>query len=83
MPQAKNGVPAEFQNLVYAGRQLGDEATLAASGVEKGSTLHLVFALYGGKGGFGALLRGAGVERFFLTPPSQQFLVTKAHRSLR
>ena len=48
---------------MYAGRQLRDEAVLlsaACGGISAGSTLHLVLRLRGGKGGFGALLRGQG-----------------------
>jgi hypothetical protein len=54
------GTPAGLQRLLYGGRQLVDAATLQASRVENGATLHLVLRLRGGKGGFGALLRGAG-----------------------
>ena len=53
-------MPACCQRLLYAGRQLLDEATLADSNVQQEATLHLVLRLRGGKGGFGALLRGAG-----------------------
>ena len=53
-------MPACCQRLLYAGRQLLDEATLADSNVQQDATLHLVLRLRGGKGGFGALLRGAG-----------------------
>ena len=61
--QAREGIPSCSQGLVYAGRQLQDEAVLlsaACGGVSAGSTLHLVLRLRGGKGGFGALLRGQG-----------------------
>ena len=58
--QEAEGVPACCQRLLYAGRQLLDEATLADSNVQQEATLHLVLRLRGGKGGFGALLRGAG-----------------------
>jgi hypothetical protein len=59
-PQEREGVPSTSQGLVYAGRQLNDESLLASYGVSAGSTLHLVLRLLGGKGGFGALLRGQG-----------------------
>lgn len=37
-----------------------DEAQLTQYNIEKDSTVHLVLRLCGGKGGFGALLRGLG-----------------------
>ncbi|KAK9901378.1 hypothetical protein WJX75_009335 [Coccomyxa subellipsoidea] len=58
--EAKSGIPCCHQRLIYAGRQLQDDMTLEQCAVEAGSTLHLVLRLRGGKGGFGALLRGAG-----------------------
>ncbi|BDA45337.1 probable polyubiquitin (Fragment) at N-terminal half [Coccomyxa sp. Obi] len=58
--EEKTGIPCCHQRLIYAGKQLEDDRTLAQCSVEAGSTLHLVLRLRGGKGGFGALLRGAG-----------------------
>ena len=58
--QASEGVPASQQGLVFAGRQLTDNKSLADYGVGRDATLHLILRLRGGKGGFGALLRGAG-----------------------
>lgn len=46
--------------LEYAGRQLSDSAQLADYGIQVDSTVRLVCRLRGGKGGFGALLRGQG-----------------------
>jgi hypothetical protein len=46
--------------LVYAGRQLNNDAQLSEYGIEAGSTVHLVLRVCGGKGGFGSLLRGLG-----------------------
>ncbi|PNW80547.1 hypothetical protein CHLRE_07g322100v5 [Chlamydomonas reinhardtii] len=54
------GVPCCSQGLVFAGRQLEDARSLVSYGVTSDSTLHLVLRLRGGKGGFGALLRGLG-----------------------
>ena len=54
------GIPAGIQRLIFGGRQLLDELSLRDSSVEADATLHLVLRLRGGKGGFGALLRGAG-----------------------
>lgn len=58
--QARQGVPACCQGLVFSGRQLQDDLPLSSYGLAHGSTLHLVLRLRGGKGGFGALLRGQG-----------------------
>ncbi len=58
--EAREGVPCASQRLIYAGRQLDVDSPLAHYGVSAGSTLHLVARLLGGKGGFGALLRGQG-----------------------
>lgn len=54
--------PANAVRLLFQGRQLQDSCTLAEHGVEKHSTVHLVFSLRGGKGGFGAMLRTAGAR---------------------
>mmetsp|Transcript_7278 Transcript_7278/g.17728 ORF Transcript_7278/g.17728 Transcript_7278/m.17728 type:complete len:132 (-) Transcript_7278:534-929(-) len=41
------GIPAEEQRLVYAGRQLDDNRTLSDYGVFDGSTIHLILRLKG------------------------------------
>ena len=58
--QRQSGIPSGSQGLVYGGRQLQDGLDLHSYGVGQDSTLHLVLRLRGGKGGFGALLRGQG-----------------------
>jgi hypothetical protein len=58
--QEAAGVPSCSQGLVFGGRQLQDERSLSSYEISNGSTLHLVLRLRGGKGGFGALLRGLG-----------------------
>ena len=53
-------MPAHEQLLVSQGRLLVDCCSLSESGIGNHSTVHLLLRLCGGKGGFGALLRGQG-----------------------
>ena len=45
---AQSGVPSCDVRLVYEGKQLDSEASLAAAGVEAGSTVHMLPRLVGG-----------------------------------
>ncbi|GEQ70984.1 hypothetical protein JCM33374_g4665 [Metschnikowia sp. JCM 33374] len=48
MMEEKEGIPPAQQRLIFNGSQLDDESTVELSGIQPGTSLHLVLTLRGG-----------------------------------
>jgi len=58
----KTHIPVQDQNIIFNGKFLQKENKLEINNYSAVTVLQLKLPIFGGKGGFGALLRGAGAK---------------------
>jgi ubiquitin-like protein Nedd8 len=64
--QERDGLPPPTQRLLYKGKQLPDDGTLAAHGVPDGAVINLVLRLFGGGVGDDKVFRFRGCGIIYL-----------------